>query len=191
MEIRASNNARVYLSSLGVEDADVLAKKANSYQIAFNIAEWGSFPHPYGTPDALAFIELSTKANMEGRELHLGIRLVETNELIGVVGLKNVSAKNKKAEVGYWIGQDFWKKGYGTEAVTMIVEYAFNKLNLHKLEALTFTFNEASVKILEKLGFVREGLFRDHVFHKEDFADDLFYGLLKRDYQSKISINVK
>ncbi|MFI5412682.1 MAG: GNAT family N-acetyltransferase [Candidatus Micrarchaeales archaeon] len=190
MEIR-SNNFHVYLSSLGIEDADAIAKKANSYQVAFNIAEWGSFPHPYNKPDALAFIEFATKANMEGREVHLGIHLVETNELIGIVGLKNINVKNKKAEVGFWIGQDFWKKGYGTESVSMIVEYGFSKLNLHKMEAMVFTFNEASVRILEKLGFMREGLLRDHVFHKDDFADDLLLGLLKNDYKSKISISVK
>jgi [ribosomal protein S5]-alanine N-acetyltransferase len=190
MEIRVKD-FRVYLKSLGIEDADAIAQYGNDYQVAYNIGEWGTFPHPYQKADALSFIEFATKGYMEGREMHLGIRLVESNALIGVLGLKNISAKNKKAEVGYWIGKDFWKKGYGGEAVSTIVEYGFSKLQLHRLEASTFTFNEASVKILEKIGFLREGISRDNVFHKEDFVDNIFFGLLKSEYKSKVSINVK
>lgn len=190
MEIRA-NGLRVYLKSLGIEDADTMAKEANSYQIAYNIAEWGSFPHPYQKSDALAFIEFATKAHMDGREIHFGIKLVENNELIGVLGLKNISAKNKKAEVGYWIAQDYWKKGYGGESVSIIIDYGFGKLALHKIDAKVFALNEASIKILLKIGFTEEGLLKDDVFHKEDFADNILFGLLKPDYKSKVNISVK
>ena len=190
MEIR-SNNARIYFRSLGAEDADVLAQKANNYQIAYNIAEWGTFPHPYTKDIALSFIELATKMQMEGRELHMGIRLVEGDVLIGVIGLTDISAKNRKARIGFWIEQALWKKGYGSEAAAIMVEYAFSKLGLHKIEARVFALNEASAKIFEKIGFKREGLLRDNVFHKDDFADELVFGLLKSEYQSKLSISAK
>ncbi len=190
MEIR-TNGYRVYLKNLAPEDADKLAEKANDYQVAYNIAEWGSFPHPYQKADALTFIDFATKGQMTGTELHMGIFLIETNELIGVLGLKNISVKNKKAELGYWIAQKYWKKGLGTEATAIIAEYAFGKLQLHKMQAKVFTFNEASVKILQKLGFEREGLLKDDVFHKDDFADNLVFGLLKNNYKSKINISVK
>ena len=128
---------------------------------------------------------------MDGLGLHLGIKLVDTNELVGVIGLKSISMKNKKAEIGYWIGKAFWHKGYGSAAVSMMIEYAFEKLKLNKVTCITFAFNENSVKILEKFGFLREGLLRDDVFHKDNFEDNLLFGLLKKDYKSNVSISVK
>lgn len=190
MEIRA-NGLKVYLKSLGIEDADQIAAKANDYEVAYNIAEWGSFPHPYQKSDALTFIENATRALAEGREVHLGIRMAETNELIGVLGLKEISAKNKKAEVGFWIGKSYWHKGYSTQAVSMIVEYGFEKLKLNKITANVFAFNEASVRLLQKLGFVREGLLRDNILQKDDFVDSMLFGILKKEYKSNVSINVR
>jgi RimJ/RimL family protein N-acetyltransferase len=189
MEIR-SKNARIYLKSLGIEDADAVAEKANDYDIAYNIDEWGKFPYPYTRTDALAFIESATAAQMSGLGIHFGIRLVKTGEIIGTLGLSQIDMKDKKSNFGYWIGKKFWNNGYATEAGSLIIEYGFGTLHLHRIEAGTFAFNKASVRVLEKLGFKKEGVLRDTAFHKDKFVDGVIYALLDNDYKGKISITI-
>ena len=170
------------MRSLSVEDAESMTKHANNPDIGHKIAERGAFPDPYLRSDALSFIEFATNAALNGTELHLGVILVESDSLIGVIGLKSINRVSKKAEIGYWIGATMWNKGYGGEAVAMIVNYAFRHLELKRIIANVFPGNFASEKILMRLGFVREGLFRQHVLGNDGYVDVIAFGLLKEDY---------
>jgi RimJ/RimL family protein N-acetyltransferase len=97
---------------------------------------------------------------------------------LGVVGLDSVDDESRRAELGYWVAPEHQRQGYGTEAAALLVEHGFDQLGLHKITARVFAFNEPSRRVLERLGFVREGTHRDDVFVDGEFHDTYWYGLL-------------
>jgi RimJ/RimL family protein N-acetyltransferase len=181
----------VYLKSPSAVDAEQVARRANDYDIAYNIAGWGSFPNPYTVSDALSFIEKAAKEQIEGIGIHAAVRLKSGNDIIGMVGLKAIDRKDRKAEIGYWIGKEFWKKGYGTAAASIMTAYGFEVLGLNKIYARTFDFNKTSVRVLEKLGFEREGLLKEETLHKNGFVDEVLFGLLGKNYKHGLKIIVR
>ena len=92
--------------------------------------------------------------------LSWGITLKPGDTVIGRIGLANWSREHHRAEIGYDIARAYWRQGIGTEAVAAVVRYAFEELHLHRLEAFPTLDNVASVRLLEKLGFVHEGTAR-------------------------------
>lgn len=109
-----------------------------------------------------------------------------TNTVIGRCALHNWSKEHLRAELGYNISDDnFKRKGFMTEAVTSIIEYGFNKLNLHRIEALVGSNNIASLKIIENHHFTKEGLLRQHYFIDNKFEDSIVYSILHNEYTDK------
>lgn len=109
--------------------------------------------------------------------------MVKYNDLIvGTVTIKGMSPAMKYAEVGYGIGQDYQGMGIGYLAVKKMVDKVFNDTDLRRLFALVHSENQASCRVLEKIGFVKEGLLRDHYIVDGKAVDEVFYGILKRDY---------
>lgn len=101
---------------------------------------------------------------------------------IGVVGLCHWDAVNASAEVSFYIGDEAARgKGYATRAVVMLLRYGFNTLRLHRIWAEVYAFNEASIALLERLGFKREGTLREHVWRGGKFVDAHLYGALLED----------
>ncbi len=189
MEVK-SNDLRVRLRTLTVEDADSIAEHANDYDVVYNIAELGLFPFPYKRSDALEFIDSATRALIDGTEFHFGIVLNDTEELIGIGGIKNIDLKNRKCEIGYWIGKKFWDNGYGKDAVSLLLHVAFMSLSMNRVYATVFTFNERSLRILKSLGFTSEGVMRQSVFHVDKFVDDIMLSLLKSEYKPTAKIEI-
>jgi RimJ/RimL family protein N-acetyltransferase len=113
----------------------------------------------------------------ERRAATYGIVTKADAALIGVIGL-GFTLPFRRAELGYWIGQSFWNLGYATEAGHAIVAFAFGRLALHKLEATHLERNPASGRVLQKLGFQREGSRRDHFLKWERFENIAIYGLV-------------
>lgn len=173
--------ARVYLRSLLLTDAERIAKLANDYDIAYNISEWGSFPNPYTREDAVDFISRAEIACADKTGFTFGICLKDTDELAGACGLNSVNYKNRRCEIGYWIGRDYQKKGYAFGAVGLLVEFAFQKLGMNRVYAITFLFNTGSSALLERLGFKREGVLRQDVFHKDRFENNLLFSVLREE----------
>jgi ribosomal-protein-alanine N-acetyltransferase len=94
----------------------------------------------------------------------LGIELRETDELIGTAGLKHINQQHRRAEIGYELLPEFWNRGYMTEALQPLLSFAFDELQLHTITANIDPNHIASKRVLEKLGFVQEALFRDNYF---------------------------
>lgn len=86
------------------------------------------------------------------------------------------------AEVAYWLLPEARGEGYATEAVSLLLDYAFDTRGLHRAHARVVDFNDESWKLLERLGFVEEGRLRDHVFLDGEYRDVLFYGLLREEW---------
>lgn len=104
-------------------------------------------------------------------------------KLIGTILLKAIDCKNHRAEIGYMLHPDFWRKGIIQEALTCILDFAFNTLNFHSLTAIIDPQNKASEGILEKNGFVKEGHFKENYLLGDTFLDSGVYSLLKSNYK--------
>ncbi|QDP39901.1 GNAT family N-acetyltransferase [Radiobacillus deserti] len=108
----------------------------------------------------------------------------ETSQFIGTIGLNNLSIRSKRAEIGYELHPDFWRKGFATEAIHSILNYAFYELGLYRIGAVTFPDNLASNQLLEKLGFRQEGLLRGYIFQDEQSHDANVYSILASEWES-------
>jgi len=132
-------------------------------------------PHPYARKDAEFFINLTKK---EDPQVTFGI--IVGDEFCGVIGLiLQGDVYRKSAEMGYWVGEPFWGRGIATEAVKKILAYGFEKLHLERIFASTFEYNGASMRVLEKNGFVKEGIARRSVLKNGQFYDEHKFGKLK------------
>lgn len=98
------------------------------------------------------------------------------------IALKNIRWFSRKGELSFYIGKDYQNKGYAGEALKIFLEHVFNRLNLYRLEAEAYEYNNPSIKLLEKAGFVFEGRAREAKFSNRKYIDILRYGLLKKEY---------
>ncbi|MCX6764166.1 MAG: GNAT family protein [Candidatus Nealsonbacteria bacterium] len=105
---------------------------------------------------------------------------------IGICGLHMINLIDQNAGVGMAIGEKkYWSKGYGTESLRLLVNYAFRNLNLNSLSAGAMDFNERSIKMQKKIGFQREGRRRQHFFKNGKFHDEILFGLLREEWKKK------
>lgn len=113
-----------------------------------------------------------------------GIAHRSDDAIIGTCTLANVDAQNRRAEIGFILRHDHWGQGYMFEALCTLLRFAFGQLALHRMEADVDPRNEASIRLLERLGFQREGYLRERWIVGEEINDTIFYGLLQREWQA-------
>ncbi|HEV7473902.1 MAG TPA: GNAT family N-acetyltransferase [Pyrinomonadaceae bacterium] len=114
--------------------------------------------------------------------LKWGIALRSDDTLIGSVTLFHPDFTHRRTELGYALGRPYWGQGYIQETLRTVLDYAFDVLNFHRIEADVDPRNTASVKTLERLGFQREGYLRERWQVNDEIQDALFYGLLRPDW---------
>ena len=118
--------------------------------------------------------------------LPFAIRPVEGDGLIGTLELDGILWTHGVCGIGIAIGDRAnWGQGYGTEAAGLALAFAFDELSLHRVQATVFTYNERSIALFEKLGFQREGAFREFLHRDGERYDMLLYGLLDREWRSR------
>jgi len=104
---------------------------------------------------------------------------------IGNCGFHDIKEKDKVATFGIAIGEkSFWGNGYGTEAAKLIIDYGFKFLNLHKIESEAFAFNEKSIRMHKKLGFVVEGCRRQRTYKEGKYHANILFGLLWEEWEA-------
>lgn len=113
------------------------------------------------------------------------VKLIETNEFIGLIGLKPGKQQYRMAEVWYKTLPKFWNKGYTTEALIEMLHFGFHKLNLHRIEAGCAVDNVASLSVLEKVGMIREGRKREILPIRGKWVDNFFYSILEKEFKIK------
>lgn len=119
----------------------------------------------------------------QNRDIKLAICTVDGDEYIGNVYLTDIDYINRKATSHILIGNHaFWNGGYGTEAMHLLLDYAFNHKNLHRVQAIVLSDNIGSCKMHEKLGYKKEGLLIQSIYKYGEYKDQIIYGLLKADY---------
>lgn len=154
------------------DDAVSIAQYANNKKIWINLRD--AFPHPYSLADAESFI--SRAMQIEPRTY---FAIATEQEAIGSIGLMPGQDVHRfTAELGYWLAEPFWGKGIMTKAVRALSEYAFKELGLHRVFAEPYTTNTASARVLEKSGFVLEGILRANVFKDGRVLDQYLYAKL-------------
>lgn len=176
MDLTLESN-RILLMCFKKEDAYRIAELANNEELA-NIL---GLPHPYKIDIAQEWIATQPELIKMGIEYPLTIIDKQVKEIVGTITIR-VDKKNNKGELGYWIGRDFWGKGYASEAVNRMIEFGFIELHLNKIWASAISRNIASIKVLEKSGFQKEGTLRQNKLLLDTYEDVDVFGLLRCDY---------
>jgi RimJ/RimL family protein N-acetyltransferase len=107
-----------------------------------------------------------------------------TDRLLGTCTLLHLSTTHRRAELGFALGQAHWGQGVATEAVRALIAFAFRDLDLHRLEADADPRNDRSLRLLEKLGFRREGLLRERYHVASELQDAVLLGLLRSEWRA-------
>lgn len=119
-------------------------------------------------------------------DMILGIERKEDRRLVGTTGLHGISSVDRHAEYGIMLGdRTCWGQGLGTAAGRLIIDYGFNRLNLHRIFLEVLEFNPRGTKSYENLGFVHEGRMRQHEWKDGSFHDMLFMGLLRDEFNER------
>lgn len=113
-----------------------------------------------------------------------GVERKSDGQLLGTCTLFHVDARNMRAELGYCLASDYWNQGYMREALTALLKFSFETLKLRRLEADVDPRNESSLRILDKLGFRREGLLRERWNVDGEIQDSTFLGLLAKEWRN-------
>lgn len=154
-------------------DEASLAHHGNSRALWLNLRD--RFPHPYTLADAREWVAL---AGSELARTHLAIEV--QGAAVGGIGIDpGTDVERCSAEIGYWIGEAFRGRGIATAALAGMTEYAFREFPLTRVFALPFARNAASCRVLEKAGYVREGLLRRSAVKDGEVLDQVMYASIR------------
>ena len=170
MELRLSNST---LRAWKPGDEESLVGHANNRAIWRNLRD--AFPHPYTLADAASWIQI---ANPTSQITNFAI--VVDGSAVGGIGLVlKDDVFRRSAEIGYWLGQEFWGRGIVTEAVRAVTDYAFATFDVCRLFAGVFEWNPASMRVLEKAGYEFECRMRKSVTKDGETIDELIYAAIR------------
>jgi len=146
-------------------DLDTLVSLADNENVSRYLID--TFPYPYTKKDGEYWIEKGCKENGSITKV-----VLYENEFVGSVGITPQTGwKSHSAEIGYWIGEKFWRKGFAAEALNIMTNDAFGKYEFKKLSAGVLEPNIASMKMLEKCGYEIEGVLRNDVLKNGQYYD--------------------
>jgi RimJ/RimL family protein N-acetyltransferase len=171
--------ARLILRPMTLADAPEVHRLIDDIEIARNTL---TIPHPY--PEGLAELWIGTHQEKfeKNVEIVFGIERREDRVLLGVIGV--MPEPHDQAEFGYWIGREYWGRGYASEAAAAAIGYAFGTLGVNRVEALHFISNEASGRVMEKCGMRYEGTLRQARKKWDEYVDVKVYAIVRRDWES-------
>ena len=170
---------KCYLSPIDVNDAEKFTEWLNDLEGTQNLLIYSQV---ISLANEKEFLEQLSKSHA------YSIIDIKTNELLGNCGFDNIDQLNQTAEAGIFIGnKNYWNKGYGTEALSLLMDYGFKALNFHSIFLRVFSFNERAKKSYEKIGFKvigkrREALIRDNKKH-----DIIYMDILTNEFYEKYS----
>jgi ribosomal-protein-alanine N-acetyltransferase len=177
---------RILLKSVEFADSKELAERANDFDVANMMGP--EFPHPYGEKDADTYKEFIKSNWSKGKEYSFSIfkKTEDGIKLVGGIGIEVNKQAQKVDNVGYWLAKEYRGQGIVQEALDLMLDFSFNKLNLRRVEAHAYSVNLSSIKVLESAGFVKEGIERESSLDRNGVVmDDYAFGMLKREYVSK------
>jgi RimJ/RimL family protein N-acetyltransferase len=154
-------------------DRDALIRHANNRNVWLNLRD--RFPHPYRLADARNWLD-----SVVGTSPETNFAIALDDEAVGGVGFTvQHDVGYRSAEIGYWLGEEFWGRGIATDALIAVTEYAFSNYDLCRLYAHVFDWNPASARVLEKAGYQFEGRLKKSVTKNGQTIDQLMYALIR------------
>lgn len=172
----------IYIRELDIADAKALLELNINNRTIFEGITPVTIDDSFYTLDAhIRLIEDFREARRRGNRYDFGIFVKETNTLIGSIALYKFNP-SMKCILGYSLDKDQYGKGYATEAVRLILDFAFNEVGFHRIEAGAMPRNIGSTRVLEKIGFVKEGLARDYLQINGVWEDHYMYSMLESDW---------
>lgn len=136
--------------------------------------------YPWSVATARAEIAAMPASFEASRRLDLGIVPVAEGRVVGEISLGFAPAHDR-AEIGFWVGRPWWGRGYARASIGLLLDWAFAERRLHRVTARTLGDNQRAARLLDALGFRREGLLREHQYHWGRFRDVALWGLLASD----------
>ena len=174
------NTSRLRLRPFSDADADALFALHSSVSV---LRYWDS-PAWSQQGRAGRFIAACRQMAEEGTGARLAVDRASDGAFLGWCSLTRWNPDHRSASMGYCFDEAAWGHGYATEAARAVLEWSFETLDLNRVQAETDTRNAASARVLEKLGFVREGTLREDCVVNGEVSDSWVYGLLRREWQT-------
>ncbi|AIC92765.1 GNAT family N-acetyltransferase [Shouchella lehensis] len=165
---------RLKLRLFQEEEAEHIAALCNNYAIYRSTL---TMPYPYTVDDARLWMKNHQENIEQEKRYELAVTCRKSGMLYGAIML-NPNYQHKHGEMAYWIGEPYWGKGYGTEALRAMIDFAFTEKNLHRVYARYFKSNPASGRVMEKAGMTKEGILKNHVSKEGAFEDLVYYGMV-------------
>ncbi|HUJ58430.1 MAG TPA: GNAT family N-acetyltransferase [Kofleriaceae bacterium] len=173
---------RLVLRELRLDDARAVAERAGDRRVARYLI---AVPSPYPVSLATRWLAGRIAWWSLGRGVTLAIARRESpDELLGTVSLRRF-VRDRRAELGYWLGADAWNQGLATEAAGALVDFGFADMGLARIYAHVLEGNAASCRVLEKLGMANEGIRRRHIRKGRRLYDVAMYGLLYDEWRDR------
>ncbi len=171
------NGKRLYLRPVAKEDLPRITRWINDPEVTHYLKV--SFPLPLEAEEQWFEKLIENK----DKDVVVAIVLKKTDALIGLTGLHRIDYRNGLATTGSVIGEkSCWSKGYGTEAKMILLEYAFNTLNLRKICSIVYDFNGRSKRCLQKCGYREEGRRKEHQYRNGAYRDEFLMAVFKKDF---------
>ncbi|MEE8241434.1 MAG: GNAT family protein [Nitrospirales bacterium] len=175
---RFREGKQIFLRALSPADIPVWHAWFNSADVTEHVNQ-GVFPNTEAAQQ-----EHLHSLSKSRTDVQLGIALKETGELVGIIGIHKIDWIHRHGDISIIIGDTrSWGKGIATEAIALMVEHGFEKLNLHKLTAGMWATNEGSRRSFERNGFVLEATLRESYFYKSRYVDEWRFGLLRSEWE--------
>jgi RimJ/RimL family protein N-acetyltransferase len=155
------------------DDADSIARHVGNRAVSVNLRD--RVPYPYTLADAVRWIGSS-----QAQDPVTSFIIDVAGAAVGGIGLVlGTDIERISAELGYWLGEEYWGRGIATVAIRRICEYGFGELGLVRIFALPMGHNVASHRVLEKAGFIREGILRNACIKDGKILDEIMYAKIK------------
>ena len=174
-------DSEIYIRAFVQEDAEALLELNTSNREIFDQYTPVIKDDSFFTLDShRGLIDYYKEARKQGSRYDFGIFKKHSAKLIGILGLYKFNS-SEKCILGYSMDKGHYGKGYATEAVKMALDFAFKEAGIHRVEAGVMPRNKGSMRVLEKVGFVQEGLARDYLKIQGIWEDHYIYSLLETD----------
>jgi len=176
----------VDLRELSINDARDI-----SHLMTYNISKslW-QVPYPYTVESALNFINSSHRDFESLKAVNFAIQyknnLGDVNRLVGIISLKNIDSNNKRANLGYWVGELYWGNGIATESVALVINYAFSVLGLEEVYAYVYSENKASIRVVEKNGMTKKGMVNEYNQMSGRYKNTIKFAIQRRYITDKL-----
>ncbi len=170
---------RLIIRRMNMDDARDIFEYGRDRMVARHVL-WDAY---VSVSEARAYVRVMQRRYRLGEPASWCIELKETGRVIGTIGYMWYQRDHASAEVGYSLARDQWNKGIMTEALERVLQYSFEELNMHRVEAQHEVDNPASGAVMRKCGMQHEGRLRGRLMNKGRYVDVDVYGILREDYR--------